>query len=131
MENKQTEAQRLDQRFEEGHAAGKEAAAILLGVIYGFADYFNESAVETGVEFVGEDDAPGEEKTAIGDCRACWCDSCADIETCDVCMLEDPENGDPLRPVPCRGCLNGVRHMPTEHEPACGKYAEGDGPNNG
>lgn len=113
-----------------GYAAGRAFALLFDGMSRGIADGFAELAAEAGgVELVngGEDEEP-ELKTDIRDCRACWCDTCAKLEDCE--MHRDGEKADGLRPLPCIGCVNGLRFRPKEEEP-CEEYEEAAGFNNG
>lgn len=106
-----------------GYAAGQMVAAFMRGAFRGLADYEEpEEPADTA-----PDEAP--EKTRIADCRACWCNSCSSIETCDTIRADEEPDG--IRPNPCVGCLDGMRLMPREAEPACGEYVEFEGENNG
>lgn len=113
-----------------GYAAGRAFALLFDGMSRGIADGFAELAAEAGgVELVngGEDEEP-ELKTDIRDCRACWCDTCAKLEDCE--LHRDGEKADGIRPLPCIGCVNGLRFRPKEEEP-CEEYEEAAGFNNG
>ena len=72
-------------------------------------------------------DAP-ELKTDIQDCRRCWCDTCGRLEECE--KHRDGTQPDGLRPLPCIGCVNGLRFKPKEEKP-CEEYTEAAGFNNG
>lgn len=74
------------------------------------------------------EEKPEPKKTRIADCRACWCDDCANIETCERHL--DGETPDGIIPAPCARCKDGMRFKPKEREPGC-EYREGDGQNHG
>lgn len=67
-------------------------------------------------------------KTDIQDCRRCWCDTCGRLEECE--KHRDGTQPDGLRPLPCIGCVNGLRFKPKEEKP-CEEYTEAAGFNNG
>ena len=75
-----------------------------------------------------EEDEEPELKTDIQDCRRCWCDTCGRLEECE--KHRDGTQPDGLRPLPCIGCVNGLRFKPKEEEP-CEEYTEAAGFNNG
>lgn len=106
------------------------ADAFARGVADGFAAYAQELAAENGgVELVhDEEDEEPELKTDIQDCRRCWCDTCGRLEECE--KHRDGTQPDGLRPLPCIGCVNGLRFKPKEEEP-CEEYTEAAGFNNG
>ena len=93
-------------------------------------DLAQELAAENGgVELVhDEEDEEPELKTDIQDCRRCWCDTCGRLEECE--KHRDGTQPDGLRPLPCIGCVNGLRFKPKEEEP-CEEYTEAAGFNNG
>lgn len=113
-----------------GYAAGRAFALLFDGVSRGIADGFAELAAENGgVELVhDEEDEEPELKTDIQDCRRCWCDTCGRLEECE--KHRDGTQPDGLRPLPCIGCVNGLRFKPKEEEP-CEEYTEAAGFNNG
>ena len=116
--------------FDLAHACAAVADAFARGVADGLTAHAQELAAEAGgVEMVnGGEDEEQELKTDIRDCRACWCDTCAKLEDCE--MHRDGEKADGLRPLPCIGCVNGLRFKPKEEEP-CEEYEEAAGFNNG
>lgn len=65
---------------------------------------------EIVTETVTDDEA--DNKTRLGDCKTCWCNTCANIERC----LKAPEGQEffGARPFPCVGCTDGRRYMPKE-----------------
>lgn len=116
--------------FDLAHACAAAADAFARGVADGFAAYTQELAAENGgVELVhDEEDKEPELKTDIQDCRRCWCDTCGRLEECE--KHRDGTQPDGLRPLPCIGCVNGLRFKPKEEEP-CEEYTEAAGFNNG
>ena len=80
------------------------------------------------MNFMREEDEEPELKTDIQDCRRCWCDTCGRLEECE--KHRDGTQPDGLRPLPCIGCVNGLRFKPKEEEP-CEEYTEAAGFNNG
>ena len=75
-----------------------------------------------------EEDEEPELKTDIQDCRRCWCDTCGRLEECE--KHRDGAQPAGVRPLPCIGCVNGLRFKPKEEEP-CEEYTEAAGFNNG
>jgi hypothetical protein len=116
--------------FDLAHACAAAADAFARGVADGFAAYAQELAAKNGgVELVhDEEDEEPELKTDIQDCRRCWCDTCGRLEECE--KHRDGTQPDGLRPLPCIGCVNGLRFKPKEEEP-CEEYTEAAGFNNG
>lgn len=116
--------------FDLAHACAAAVDAFARGVADGFAAYAQELAAENGgVELVhDEEDEEPELKTDIQDCRRCWCDTCGRLEECE--KHRDGTQPDGLRPLPCIGCVNGLRFKPKEEEP-CEEYTEAAGFNNG
>ena len=110
-----------------GYAAGRAFALLFDGMSRGVADGFAEMAAG-GVELVNEGDGEPELKTDIQDCRRCWCDTCGRLEECK--KHRDGAEPDGLRPLPCIGCVNGLRFKPKENRP-CADYLPIDGNNNG
>lgn len=98
--------------FDLAHACAAAADAFARGVADGFAAYAQELAAENGgVELVhDEEDEEPELKTDIQDCRRCWCDTCGKLEECE--KHRDGTQPDGLRPLPCIGCVNGLRFKP-------------------
>ena len=80
------------------------------------------------MNYMREEDEEPELKTDIQDCRRCWCDTCGRLEECE--KHRDGTQPDGLRPLPCIGCVNGLRFKPKEEEP-CEEYTEAAGFNNG
>lgn len=114
-----------------GYAAGRAFALLFDGMTRGITEGFAELAANAagGVELVnsGENEEP-ELKTDIQDCRSCWCDVCGRIEKCE--KHREGAEPDGLRPLPCIGCVNGLRFKPREKRP-CADYLPIDGNNNG
>lgn len=101
--------------------------AFARGLAGGFADM--AAPAGGGVELVhSEENEEPELKTDIQDCRACWCDSCENLETCK--KHREGETADGIRPFPCIGCVNGLRFKPQEEAP-CEDYIKYKGYNNG
>ena len=104
-----------------GYEAGQIAAAHLVGALRGFADGLESLGYSPLAEAAanvteisttpgdGQADEP-EGKTRIEDCRACWCNTCANIEDC----IDAPEGWQRgvLRPYPCADCADGRMYMP-------------------
>lgn len=112
-----------------GYSAGRAVAVLVDGFIQGLADGRAELAAEGGgVELVNGDEEDAEIKTDILDCRRCWCDVCGRIEKCE--KHREGAEADGLRPLPCIGCVNGLRFKPREKRP-CADYLPIDGNNNG
>lgn len=129
----ETENRRDDQTpFERGQEDARIAIEYIAGAVSVLADFFGEFYQSGYYNDTMQEESPDvpTDKTMISDCRACWCDSCAHIEQCEVMNVEDGEP-DGIRPNPCIGCLDGMRGMPKENSPACGAYEEFDGCNNG
>ena len=128
-ENRVFEGFTEEELAQYGYSVGRALAVLVDGFIKGLADGRAELAEGGGVELVngGEDDEP-ELKTDIQDCRACWCDVCGRIEKCE--KHRDGAEPDGLRPLPCIGCVNGLRFKPREKRP-CADYLPIDGNNNG
>lgn len=108
-----------------------------VGVGYAFAQFFR--GLHAGVEefeleqaalkLQSDDcDAAPPEKTNIAECRACWCDRCAEIERCDHRRDGAAKTKD--APNPCAGCVDGMRLFPIERPP-CPDFREGGGFNHG
>lgn len=110
-----------------GYAAGRAFAILFDGVSRGIADGFAELAAG-GAELVNDGDGEPELKTDIQDCRRCWCDVCGRLEECK--KHREGAEPDGLRPLPCIGCVNGLRFKPREKRP-CADYLPIDGNNNG
>ena len=72
--------------FDLAHAIAATADAFARGVADGLTAYVQELAAEAGgVELVnGGEDEEQELKTDIRDCRACWGDTCAKLEDCEM-----------------------------------------------
>lgn len=113
-----------------GYSAGRAVAVLVDGFIQGLADGRASLASNVGgVELVNDEGAAEPElKTDIRDCRGCWCDTCGKLEDCT--MHREGEKPDGLRPLPCIGCVNGLRFRTKEKKP-CGDYIEAEGFNNG
>lgn len=109
-----------------GYEMGCAFAAMLDGFTRGFADQRGTADSEPTAE---KDATEPVLKTDIRDCRACWCDTCARLDECAI--HREGESTDGIRPLPCIGCINGMRFMDKKHEPNCGLYEETDSPNNG
>ena len=103
--------------YDLAHAMAVMGDAFARGLAGGFADMVND----------GEGDEP-ELKTDIQDCRACWCDACAKLEECQ--KHRDGAKPDGIRPLPCIGCVNGLRFKPREEAP-CENYIKYESYNNG
>lgn len=115
------------------YSAGFDLAHAMAATVDAFArglyDGFTAQAVEVGgVELVNDGDEEPELKTDIQDCRRCWCDTCGRLEECK--KHRDGAEPDGLRPLPCIGCVNGLRFKPKEKRP-CADYLPIDGNNNG
>ena len=80
------------------------------------------------INYMREEDEEPELKTDIQDCRRCWCDTCGRLEECE--KHRDGTQPDGLRPLPCIGCVNGLRFKPREKRP-CADYLPIEGNNNG
>lgn len=109
-----------------GYSAGRAFALLFDGMSRGLADGFAEMA-EGGVSLVNDGDEEPELKTEIQDCRRCWCDTCGRLEACK--KHRDGAEPDGLRPLPCIGCVNGMRFKPKENKP-CADYLPINGYNN-
>ena len=112
---------------------GRKTALTVNAFLQGFADVFAAIPSTGPVEAVDGEAADKAEqiKTDIGDCRACWCDTCGKIDSCGNSlpeMMDAVEDG--IRPRPCMGCMNGMRFQPKEKEP-CDGYVPCEGFNNG
>jgi len=100
--------------------------AFTCGIADGFADM---AAPADGVELVNDDtEEEPHIKTDIRDCRECWCDTCAKLESCQ--RRRDGARPNGIQPFPCIGCFNGMRFMPRAGA-ACEEYEEIEGYNNG
>lgn len=116
---------------EAGWACGVLARAFAEGFKEGYDDYSFAAAEEDEQKNDpgGQDQQPApEEKTTISDCRNCWCNQCAKIETCQ--HIRDGETPDGLRPFPCVGCMEGMRFKPCEEE-RCKDFEQAASPNYG
>lgn len=102
-----------------GYSAGRAVAVLVDGFIQGLAD--------GRAERVNGGDDP-ELKTDIRDCHACWCDTCGKLEECK--KHRDGAETDGICPLPCIGCVNGLRFKAKEKEP-CADYLPIDCNNNG
>ena len=107
--------------FDLAHACAAAADAFARGVADGFTANPQELVHD-------EEDEEPELKTEIQDCRRCWCDTCGRLEECE--KHRDGAQPDGVRPLPCIGCVNGLRFKPKEEEP-CEEYTEAAGFNNG
>lgn len=119
-----------DKLFEIGQEIGLAAGAIYDGIMAGLEAWELAKAAED-VRIVHETEEglrQPSEKTAVGDCRKCWCDRCANIEQCE--SLLEGALPDGVRPFPCVGCEDGMRFMP-EEEPPCEFFKEAKSRNNG
>lgn len=115
---------------EVGWLFGALANAFMQGFNEGFEDY-EAVAAENEIKAVHETEEGLKRpavKTEIGDCRKCWCDQCAQLDTCE--HIREGELPDGIRPFPCIGCENGMRFMPCEAD-KCGDFVQGAGLNNG
>ena len=116
-----------------GIGIGYAFAPFIRGLLQGVEDFEIERAA---MDIQQERDAQEAEeglkrpagKTMIGDCRKCWCDQCAILETC--LHIRDDEAPDGVRPFPCVGCGDGMRFRPCEEE-RCADFVQGNGYNNG
>lgn len=126
-ENRVFEGFTEEELAQYGYSAGRALAVLVDGFVQGLADGRAELAAG-GVELVNNDDEEPELKTDIRDCRNCWCDRCAKLEECK--KHRDDAEADGIRPLPCIGCVDGIRFKPKEEEP-CEDYIKYDGHNNG
>lgn len=108
--------------------AGRKTALAANAFLQGFADVFAAIPAAGGVELVEDGDEEPDAKTNIADCRACWCDTCGKLEDCT--SSRDGAEADGIRPLPCVGCVNGLRFRPKEKKP-CADYKPIAGFNNG
>lgn len=107
-----------------GIGIGYGFGALLRGIRQGLEDY----EIEEAAREMQAEDATSEmqklehkQKTEISDCRKCWCDTCAQLEGCQKARPGSEPDG--IRPLPCIGCVNGMRFRPQEEEP-CKEYEE-------
>ena len=118
-----------------GYEAGQMAAAQLVGMLRGFADGLSSYGLSdiaeaaANVTDIGADEEPERDiKTAISDCRNCWCNTCANLEDCIDCPPDGWEVQS-LTPYPCIGCNDGKRFMPKDLKDGekchCAGYVEG------
>lgn len=63
----------------------------------------------------------GSYKPIPEDCAACWCHECASFEEC---VVDKKGYAPESKPCPCDGCKKGMRYMPKEKPPTCGRFAE-------
>lgn len=114
---------------EAGAALGFAVAALIRGFQAGM-DAYEMMAEEAAIHEIrkAEEERECSVKTEIGDCRKCWCDQCANLETC--VHIREGELPDGIRPFPCIGCENGMRFKPCE-ETKCEDFVQGEGLNNG
>ena len=113
-----------------GAAMGFMFAAFARGFKAGM-EAFDLAEAANDIKEVHETETPLKRdavKTEIGDCRKCWCDQCANLETC--VHIREGELPDGIRPFPCIGCENGMRFKPCE-ETKCEDFVQGEGLNNG
>lgn len=128
-ENKTFEGFTEEELAQYGYSAGRAVAVLVDSFIQGLADGRAELAAHAaGIELVNDGDEEPELKTDIQDCRRCWCDTCGRLEECQ--KHREGTEPDGLRPLPCIGCVNGLRFKPKEKRP-CADYLPIDGNNNG
>lgn len=126
-ENKLFEGFTEEELAQYGYSAGRALAVLVDSFVQGLADGRAELAAG-GVELVNDGEEEQELKTDINDCRRCWCDTCGRLEECKNHL--DGSKPDGLRPLPCIGCVNGMRFRPKEKRP-CFDYKPIEGNNNG
>jgi len=125
---------RIDEEmlYRAGLGIGYAFAPFFRGILEGIEDYTIEQAAR---DIQQERDAQEAEeglrraqKTDIADCRKCWCDQCAVIESCT--HIREKELPDGIHAFPCVGCADGMRFKPCE-EAKCEDFVQGNGYNNG
>ncbi len=119
-----------DALYEAGEYIGFAIAALSKGILAGIENY-NIMEAASDFEEVQTKEEPLKRssiKTNIGDCRQCWCDQCARLESCS--MTKEGALPDGVRPFPCVDCENGMRFRPKENI-CCKDFLQGNGLNNG
>ena len=107
-----------------GYEVGQAFAAYMRGFTAGLADAYVAPPENVTENSTTDDGEPAERvKTRIEDCRACWCNTCAEILNCE--NIREGWQPDGERPNPCVGCFDGMRFTPKEKAAFCGGYVEG------
>mgnify|MGYP005783580303 CR=1 FL=1 len=107
-ENKIYKGLGKEELLQLGCDAGRTVVLVLEGFMQGIVAGRMELAHD-------EEDEEPILKTDSQDCRRCWCDTCGRLEECG--KHRDGIKIDGLRPLPCIGCLNGLRFRPVEKKP--------------
>ena len=116
--------------YERGEAAAAEFLGMVRGFLHGVAPLLEAYAAAQNVTETITDEPDsmerGEagEKTDIGDCVACLCNTCANIEKCVEAPDEFVIGISSMHPYPCDGCEDGMRFLCLESK--CAGYVQGE-----
>jgi hypothetical protein len=131
--------------LDKASKAGYDAVCIALAFLQGAADAIvDHEAARLTADLAAMRDSRGisayagppaeesEEKTQIGDCTRCWCNTCSQLEICGFSKTSPEDFPDAIRPRPCIGCIDGEQFRPRLWDaPPCYKETPGGAANMG